>query len=1284
MWEAIKNIFERETLFNRLAARRSFYTAAMSESEDVITFITRVRQLASSLKSMGVTIDNGEMAMAVLNGLPDRFDSLISALDALGNDDKVFTLDFVKSRVPQEEQRMGKREKENHIKAETAALLARRADGSLFRTFCDHCKRPGHVSEKCWIKFPELRPKDTRRPLGLQTNTQGKAGSKPAALVVRDPTPGAEDDTEDYICLLSRSSSPAHTSRSSDWILDSGCSSHMTFNRSAFSTYTAVSDCNVIVGTKSATEVSGRGDVIIQALCEDRPRNLRLCNVLHVPHLGYQLLSVPKIVERGLSVNFNKSKCLITKGFETVASGSSEQSLFILDLFKQPLSSNIAPPADLQLWHERLAHVNRRDIIQMARRGVVKGISESQVTEKNTNEVCKGCIYGKGHQAPLPKSSSTRTSAALELVHTDVAGPISTPSLGGSRYFITFIDDFSKWTTVYTMQSKSESFDCFKRFHRHAETLLNNQVQRLEFTYYTNDVHKLKSIRSDNGGEYLSNGFCNYLDSHGIHHQLTVAYTPQQNGVAERMNRTLMDLVRSMLHHKNMDRHFWAEALSTAVYIRNRVTSHGLPANITPHHLWMGSAPDLSHLRVFGSRCWYILPRAKIKKLDQRAREAIMIGYSKSSKAYKLWDTEHGKIVVARSVQFEERDSAMAPKGASAWHNSDDDAVVLQYMDEEDNADRNNAAESLQTTTPTDNATDSESAESARSTPSTAPAIRRSSRVSRPPSKYWLGPQHSANIAYDPYDPTQSSFECCLNISEVTKSYSDAMSSENVHVWGPAIAKEESAIARDHTWTLVKREPGMNVLPSMYVFNMKSTGPKARIVAKGYRQVHGVDYGETYAPVVKFTSVCVMLAIVAVQDLELHQMDVVTAFLHWDVDKHIYMSVPQGFRNTQQPNVVCKLRKALYGLKQAPRLWHAKINTFLLDRLKFMSSPNDPCLYVKHSTWSIIFIALYVDDLLIAGNDMSSIRWINGEMCKLFEMKDLGESKLCLGLEISRDRSNRTLHLSQTSYIRTILERFNMENAKPVPTPMESGLINNNWSCPETQHEPAGEVPYRQAIGSLMFLMVGSRPDIAFSVCYLAKFYEAPLLAHWKAVKRVLRYISGTRNEGISYGGMSDSIAFGYSDADWGGCKTTRRSTSGYLFLMSGGPISWRSRKQTVTATSSCKAEYIAACTAAKEAGWLARLIADIKGGPPRLIVISADNQGCIDTTTTQVINQRNKHVDIQYHYVRDLVQRRAVSFKYCSTEDMTADTLTNPLERVKFVKHKIGMSVMTATTKSQ
>ena len=578
VWASICNLFERHTLLNKLAARRNFYTATMHQSENVITFINRIKTLASTLKSMNVIIDDSEMAMAVLNGLPDDYDHLISALDALGNEDESFTLEFVKSRILQEEQRMNMRSKASFVKAEAAALLARSRDDESHRTSCVWCSKPGNSPAQCFKLHPELKEK-------YNSARRRKASNNSAALVGRAASQDSSVTDDPSMCLFTGPSTSQSGPPSSPWILDSGSSSHMTFDRSAFTTYAEVDDVNIVVGTGQQTRVAGSGNVLVTLHNRGKTSVVTLCDVLHVPSLSFQLLSVSKMAEKGIKVQFANSKCFMSRGGRRLVTASLQRSLYVLDGSGSLTSSHAACIANLQLWHERLAHVNRRGIVSMVKRGVVDGVNISDLHDPDTPSVCNGCVYGKGHQAPIPKKSTTRSSAVLELVHTDVAGPISTPSRGGARYFITFIDDYSKWTTVYMMRDKSESFDCFKRFHRQAETRFSKKLRRIDFKHFTNDQRLLKTLRSDNGGEYLSNGFKRYLEEHGVHHQLTVAYTPQQNGVAERMNRTLIDLVRSMLHHKGIDKQFWAEALSTAVYVRNRVTSHVLPPDTTPYHL---------------------------------------------------------------------------------------------------------------------------------------------------------------------------------------------------------------------------------------------------------------------------------------------------------------------------------------------------------------------------------------------------------------------------------------------------------------------------------------------------------------------------------------------------------------------------------------------------------------------------------------------------------------------------------------------------------------------------
>ena len=280
----------------------------------------------------------------------------------------------------------------------------------------------------------------------------------------------------------------------------------------------------------------------------------------------------------------------------------------------------------------------------------------------------------------------------------------------------------------------------------------------------------------------------------------------------------------------------------------------------------------------------------------------------------------------------------------------------------------------------------------------------------------------------------------------------------------------------------------MKVLPCKYVFKIKENKPKVRLVALSCRQSYGIDYKETFAPVITLTTVRTILAVVTRLDWELEQMDVVTAFLNGDLDEDVFMSVPEGLNSESSRNKVCKLRKSLYGLKQSPRQWHAKKHHFLVDELKFESSLNEPCLYVRHKDSNVLVIALYVDDLLISGNSKSDIAIIKEELSSRFEMKNLGPANVMLGIEIQRDRPNRKLFISQSEYTKEILDRFGRSDSKSIATPMDRSYSE----LVQQQSSPANDVPYRQVIGSLMYLMIGSRPDLAFAIGKLSQHAESP------------------------------------------------------------------------------------------------------------------------------------------------------------------------------------------------
>ena len=641
MWQEICNVHQRHTLLNKLAARRDFYTATMKDGESMLVYINRVRQMASVLESMNVSIDDKEMAMAVLNGLPARFETIITALDAIGDEDESFTFSKVRSRLLQEEKRVAMRDTSSN--ASRASALVNNINGQprgVNTKLCSHCGRKNHTEPYCWQKYG--RPTNSRggRSRGPLRPTRSSA----AAIVATDigePETSEGVDTH-FLCLMANTKSFSNKEsvpkKASVWYIDSAATSHMTFDRTVFATYTKISPFNVEMGDKSTSVAIGRGDVHVSAVFNGVRTVCKLRDVLHVPSFVYSLISVSTLTRRGLTVRFTENSVAIARHGFTVIQGTRHGGLYTLDVMAIHDAAETACVANMQLWHERMAHVHTSGISHMAKQGIVNGLTISPGGQKST--VCEGCVAGKMARAPIPKSSSTRATGLLDLVHTDIAGPMAVSSKGGARYFVTFIDDNSRWLTVYPLRLKSDCFAAFLKFRASVET---------------HTGRKIRALRSDGGGEYLSSEFKQFLHDKGIHHQQTCAYTPQQNGVAERMNRTLKDLVRAMLHHKRVSHEFWAEALSTATYIRNRVTSRGLPPNTTPFLLWFGRKPNVSHLRVFGSKCWYKVPDAKLRNLDSRACDAVMIGYASNHKAYKLWDVNKNEVVVSRDVLFDEK-----------------------------------------------------------------------------------------------------------------------------------------------------------------------------------------------------------------------------------------------------------------------------------------------------------------------------------------------------------------------------------------------------------------------------------------------------------------------------------------------------------------------------------------------------------------------------------------------------------------------------------------------------
>ncbi|WOH01606.1 hypothetical protein DCAR_0520990 [Daucus carota subsp. sativus] len=423
-------------------------------------------------------------------------------------------------------------------------------------------------------------------------------------------------------------------------------------------------------------------------------------------------------------------------------------------------------------------------------------------------------------------------------------------------------------------------------------------------------------------------------------------------------------------------------------------------------------------------------------------------------------------------------------------------------------------------------------------------------------------------------------------------------------------------------------------------------------------------------------SIRVVLGLVASLNLELEQMDVKTAFLHGDLEEEIYMEQPEGFKVPKKEHLVCKLKKSLYGLKQAPRQWYKKFDSFM-EKHQYKRTIADHCVYLKKfPDGKFVILLLYVENMLIVGQDINMINNLKKDLSKFFDMKDLGPAQQILGMKIIRDRKARKLFLSQKEYVERVIKRFNMKNAKPVGTPLSNHFKLSKKSCPSTEKEKKmmKDVPYSSAVGSLMYAMVCTRPDIAHAVGVVSRYLSNPGREHWEAVKWILRYLKGTSKLCLCYGGAKP-ILEGYTDADMAGDLDSRKSTSSYIFTLAGGAVSWQSKLQKCVALSTTEAEYIAMTEAGKELKWLKGFLQEL-GFPQKEYIIHCDSQSAMDLSKNSMYHSRTKHINVRYHWLRDAVEQQEFKLSKINTNENPADMLTKAVarEKIGLCRDIIGM----------
>lgn len=1081
------------------------------------------------------------------------------------------------------------------------------------------------------------------------------------------------------------------------WTIDSGASKHMTHHSEYFD------DTNSVLGQISTAsderlQITSRGKLNLSI----QNRDITISNVCLVPKLTANLLSVNKIATAGNKVIFEGNKCsIINSDGVVLATCIAENGIYQINSSVDQCMLVHRPAVDIFTWHRRLGHVNGQTLLKMSTLG--NGLLLSTKDVDRLKE-CVVCAEGKHSRTPFPASNS-KTKKVLALVHSDLCGPMQTQSIGGSKYFLTFVDDFSRKLFIYLLSAKSQTFAKFKEFKSFAELQTGEKIQ---------------CLRTDGGGEYNSTEFKSFLADAGIQHQQTAANSPQQNGVAERINRTIIEKGKCLMFDANLPKMFWADAVKTVEYIYNRTLTSSI--NAIPDEVFFGKKIDVYHLRAFGCRVMVMNTSNSRRKLDRKSTQMIFIGYDPDKKAYRCYDKSSRKVIVSRDVIFHENYKIAKPppvrrsrRGSDS--DSDDSSVSISWINradetqpekEEDSEHSEHSDEEEEEQSDVEGEEEQEEEEEEHDeregdasgddnaendqppsspTPPARPPLKGRLEVIDPsstdkpsttrsgsgfgfgfPSFGSFGSSGHANLAILLDEGFVYKSTSVLNADDPV-TVNDIEGRPDKQLWLDSMQEEMNALQKNRTWTLTDLPPGKKAIKSKWIFKTKFDAAgklikrKSRLVAKGFTQRYGIDYEETFSPVVRYTTIRILIAIAVQLRMKIHQMDAVTAFLQGDLSEVIYMEQPLFFDDGS--GRVCKLSKSIYGLKQAGRVWNLKLDK-MLKNFGLIRSLNDPCLYI--SSTAKLYVAIYVDDFLILYRDDTELEKLKTALDKSFSMKDLGRATSIIGMRIQYD--GNSVSLDQTVYIEEVLKRFGMSDSKGVSTPGEIISVKQTVEKLGEKFQNDDSLPYMEAVGSLIYIAHATRPDIAFAVNRASQYNSCHTLQHWQDVKRIFRYLQETKNHKLIYSRSSNNTLLGFCDSDHAN-SPDRKSTTGYIFLMSNAAVSWCSQKQKIIALSSTEAEFIALASAMQDALWLKQVLDELHFdiGVPHL---QCDNTSTIHIAKNNNYSARTKHIDLREKCLVQRMQLKHVSITHVATTGNVADYLTKNLNRPKHEQFRL------------
>jgi hypothetical protein len=1136
VWALLLSKFQGKSLSRLLRLLTTLATFRCDPHQmdaEITRFTGFVRDLRSANGGENITIETLAVAL-LLNALPESFESLRTVLENSSND---LTVDHVVSKIHEKEDSMRCREPNDFsphsaqlVFKNQAALDAHIAseNAKKYLTKCSH----GRHGPKCWACHPDLAPacRDCGQK-GHRHKRNNKCAKHEKANYTHTPTPVTDVPSSDepdawieghaFACVERELAASTwnhkveNESHGSDaktirFIADSGASTHFISNKKSLANYRA-EDSNASVANGGSMKIAGRGSLKLE--------NGELTNVLHCPELSHNLLSISNLCDKNNTVTFTKSGCIArsNESGKIIMSGVRQGSMYIcgLNLASTALMAarNNKPCTLTDLWHRRLGHISHKSLRLLAH------ISTGITLDSNPTDLCEPCAMAKSHREPFPPSLS-RASRKGELTHSDLS-MFETPSLiGGHRYICEFVDDNTRLMTIYLLKTKDQTFDAFKEYDMRIYNLTGRHTS---------------TLRCDGGGEFMNTKLKQYCIEHGIRIEPTTPHTPELNARAERPNRTIEERIIAMIQMAKVHKSFWAWAALTACYLYNR-TPHSALHRQTPFEAWSGNKPDLSNLRVLGTRCFVHVPKKTRQKLDPKSKPMTLIGYAPTQKAWKLLDHENKREVLSRHVIFGNEihdypqqltpDDPIPPIKVVPYVEPKNFETTnpFAHLESEDIDERpEESIEPLELPKP------SLDAKNAKPKPS----FEYEPIDTKPKQDIMGGPKHTKRRSVKP--PTAEQVN--LAFDQPLEEWALAILAEDapkILSWKAALQtplRESYVAAKDKEYASLKkfgvfssplpRPSGKRIHDTKLILRQKETESpneppkcKARLCLRGFSLIEGVDYHESYAPVAAMNSLRVFLSYMASIDYELDNVDVDTAFLHSELKEEIYVEIPEGY--TQEPHekgMVLRLLKNLYGSVQGPCNWNKDIDA-LLVKLGFKATISDRCIYKGTFNGKLCFILLYVDDMILSTPDPTTTKALKKSIHDVFPITDNGPLTFFLNMRIQRNRADRTLSISQTSKISALLKSTNMTQCAPAKIPADANIILTHDMSPTSVSEITRmkSFPYKQTVGRLLYIAVTARPDISTAVSAVGKFAQNPGQSHWDAVLRIIKYLKGTQD----------------------------------------------------------------------------------------------------------------------------------------------------------------------------